>query len=121
MDVFSNFYLMRDICGLNCKCDNLSCSKAELWDVLQLRIQSGQLVKSELFSSCAEKGNIVFMEWLTTNGVNGCTRDAMDWAAQKGHLEMVKWLSENRTEGCTHLGDEYGCGKWVFRDGEMAL
>jgi len=34
---------------------------------------------------------------------------------------MVKWLSENRTEGCTHLGDEYGCGKWVFRDGEMAL
>ena len=35
---------------------------------------------------------------LGMNRTEGCTTDAMDWAAQK-HLEVVKWLHMNRTEG----------------------
>jgi Ankyrin repeats (3 copies) len=31
----------------------------------------------------------------------GCTRNAMDYAAELGHLEIVKFLHNNRTEGCT--------------------
>src|SRR3990170_4830609 len=107
MDVFNNYYLMRDICGLNCELDNVACSKAELWDVLKLRIQPGQQVNSEVFTVCAKKGNIQFMEFLTVNKVNGCTTLEMDWAAEKGYLKVVKWLHENRTEGCTILAMDW--------------
>src|SRR3990172_7483762 len=101
MEVFSNFYLMRDICGLNCNLDNQSCAEAGRWDVLKLRIQPGQRIDLVIFRKCAIVGNIPFMAWLTENNVKGCTSDAMDWAADNGQLEVVKWLHENRTEGCT--------------------
>ena len=35
MDVFGNFYIMRDICGLNCDLDNVACAKECLLDVLK--------------------------------------------------------------------------------------
>jgi hypothetical protein len=38
---------------------------------------------------------------LHDNRTEGCTKDAMDYAAKNGHLDVVKWLHENRTEGCT--------------------
>jgi len=65
MDVFSNFYLMRDICGLNCNLNNNECSKAGLWDVLKLRIQPGQQVDSNIIILCAIKGTLPFIEWMT--------------------------------------------------------
>lgn len=33
--------------------------------------------------------------------VQGCTHRAMDGAAGNGHLEVIQWLHENRNEGCT--------------------
>ena len=36
--------------------------------------------------------------------MEGCTTNAMDWAAEYGHLEVFKWLYANRKEGCTKNG-----------------
>jgi hypothetical protein len=41
------------------------------------------------------------VQWLHDHRTEGCTTDAMDWAAINGHLHMVQWLHEHRTEGCT--------------------
>jgi len=107
MQVFSNIYLLRDICGLNCELDNVACSKDGLWDVLKLRIQPGQEVSEEIFDICVQQDNIRFLAWLTDNNVKGCTADTLDLAAITGNLEMVKWLHENRPERCTTLAMEF--------------
>jgi len=73
MDVFGNFYLMRDICGINYEFDNLSSAEDGLWHVLQLSIQPEQQVDSGIFDICARDGNIIFMEWLTVKKINGCS------------------------------------------------
>jgi hypothetical protein len=41
------------------------------------------------------------VKWLHWNRLEGCTTDAMDWAAGEGHLDMLKWLHSNRNEGFT--------------------
>src|SRR3972149_9366090 len=119
MNVFSNFYLMRDICGLNCKLNNNACARAELWDVLKLRIQPDQCINWLVFSKCAETGNIKFMEWVTENRVQGwpsvirtealCERfvgweNVISTAAFYGKFDMVKWLFANCPEDtCDYL------------------
>jgi hypothetical protein len=32
------------------------------------------------------------IKWLHKNRTEGCTSDAMDWAADNGHLEIVRFL-----------------------------
>ena len=49
----------------------------------------------------AENGHLDIVKFLHENRTEGCTKDAMNWAAQDGHLNIVKFLHENRTEGCT--------------------
>ena len=41
------------------------------------------------------------IQWLHEHRTEGCTTNAMDFAARNGHLEIVQWLHDNRTEGCT--------------------
>ncbi|TYZ67687.1 hypothetical protein PybrP1_006083, partial [[Pythium] brassicae (nom. inval.)] len=43
----------------------------------------------------------MLVQWLHNNRVEGCTTNAMNWAARHDHLEVVQWLHENRAEGCT--------------------
>ena len=50
--------------------------------------------------SC-EWGSLVSVKWLHDHRLEGCTKDAMDYAASNGHLEVVKFLHANRIEGCT--------------------
>lgn len=33
--------------------------------------------------------------------LQGCTKSAIDVSAMHGHLAVVQWLSENRPEGCS--------------------
>jgi len=124
MNVFSNFYLMRDICGLNCKLNNNDCALAELWDVLKLRIQLNQCMDWLVLTGCAEAGNIQFMEWLTENRVQGW-HSVISVAARYGRLDMVKWLFANRPEESTYesLVDALDCAaekgyldivKWLY-------
>src|SRR3990172_9901692 len=74
MDVFSNFYLMQDICGLNCELDNLTCAKKELWYVLKLRIHPEQEIDVEIFYFTVKKGEFQFSEWLRLNNIKKITR-----------------------------------------------
>ena len=39
----------------------------------------------------------------------------MNWAAIDGHLEVVKYLHENRTEGCTKDAMDWAAIIWSFR------
>ena len=48
--------------------------------------------------SC-EWGSLVSVKFLHANRKNGCTTDAMNFAARHGHLEVVKFLHENRGMG----------------------
>ncbi|OWZ19324.1 hypothetical protein PHMEG_0006437 [Phytophthora megakarya] len=41
------------------------------------------------------------MVWLHANRAEGCTTNAMDYAAGNDHLNIVKWLHKNRSERCT--------------------
>ena len=54
---------------------------------------------------------------LHENRSEGCTANAMDWAAQSGDLKMIIWLHKNRSEGCDRalvLATEY-CDLMVFK------
>jgi ankyrin repeat protein len=43
----------------------------------------------------------------------------MHWAARNGHLEVVQWLHENRKEGCTINAMNWAaeCGHFVEGNG----
>jgi hypothetical protein len=45
--------------------------------------------------------HLTVVQWLHANRKEGCTTDAMDYAARNGHLTVVQWLHANRKEGCT--------------------
>jgi hypothetical protein len=49
----------------------------------------------------AAAGLLDVVEWLSHNRDEGCTKNAMDMAAANGHLAVVKWLDLHRKEGCT--------------------
>ena len=122
MQVFSNHYLMRDICGINCNFSNEKCAMEELWYVLKLRIQPDQSVPHWVFVACAHHGNIQFAEWLTANRAQGWP-DVIGWAAKSGHFDMVKWLFENRKEACEQCEMDYAARggnldivKWMYEN-----
>jgi hypothetical protein len=43
-------------------------------------------------------------------GQDGCSTDAMNYAAWNGHLEVVKWLHANRSDGCSEDAVDYAAG-----------
>ncbi|OQS01799.1 hypothetical protein THRCLA_05743 [Thraustotheca clavata] len=43
----------------------------------------------------------LIVQYLHTNRTEGCTKNAMDYAARWGYFKTIKYLHENRTEGCT--------------------
>lgn len=49
----------------------------------------------------ARFGHLEVLKWLQLNRTEGCTVQAMNWAAGNGHLEIVKWLHDMRSEGCS--------------------
>ena len=54
-------------------------------------------------------GHLEVVQWLHGNRQEeGCTSDAMDWAAENGHLELVQWLHKNRQERMHLLRDGLG-------------
>jgi len=59
MNVFSNFYLMRDICGRNRNISNLGCATAGLWHILQFRIQDGQYIHPRIFDIARGQGKLL--------------------------------------------------------------
>jgi hypothetical protein len=46
-----------------------------------------------------ETGHLEVVKWLHQNREEGCTGNAMWWAAKGGHLHVLQWLAENRREG----------------------
>ena len=47
-------------------------------------------------------GHLEVLRWLHKHRAEGCTTDAIDWAAGNGHLDAVRWLYNNRGgEVCT--------------------
>ncbi|KAG3158117.1 hypothetical protein PI126_g7988 [Phytophthora idaei] len=56
---------------------------------------------SNAMDFAAANGHLEIGRWLHLNTSAGCTSDAMDLAAAGGHLNVLKWLRENRNEGCT--------------------
>lgn len=47
--------------------------------------------------------HLLIVQWLHTNRTEGCTIEAMEFAAANGHLEILQWLHEHTSEGCTKL------------------
>lgn len=58
--------------------------------------------------TAAESGHLKIIKWLHENRKDdGCTTSAMDKAAKYGHLDVLKWLHENRKEGCSTDAMDY--------------
>eukprot|EP01133_Synstelium_polycarpum_P007480 gene7480-8751_t len=45
--------------------------------------------------------SLELVKYIHHNRTEGCTTDAMDYAAVQGRIDIVKFLHFNRTEGCT--------------------
>ena len=41
------------------------------------------------------------VQWLNKHRTEGCTTNAVDWAAEEGHLNVFQWLDQHRSEGHT--------------------
>ncbi len=52
--------------------------------------------------------DLLIVKWLHYNRTEGCTTEAMDWAAYNGNMTGLEWLLLNRTEGCTTK-------QWIMR------
>jgi hypothetical protein len=48
----------------------------------------------------ARVGDLKTLRLLHETRSEGCTTQALEWAASNGHLDVVKFLHENRSEGC---------------------
>ena len=53
--------------------------------------------------SVAKKGYLSDIVWLHKNRTEGCTTDAMDWAARNGHLEVIKELEKEKEKNYSNL------------------
>jgi hypothetical protein len=49
----------------------------------------------------ARNGNLFGLEWMHFAGLEGCTTQAIDWAAEYGYLNIFQRLQYNATKGCT--------------------
>jgi hypothetical protein len=49
------------------------------------------------FLIAAYNGHLDVVKWLHANRTEGCTKNALDWAAIYGHIQVVHWLHKNRT------------------------
>ncbi|KAL3662178.1 hypothetical protein V7S43_012978 [Phytophthora oleae] len=56
---------------------------------------------SDAMDWAAGIGCLSVVKWLHVHTTEGCTTKAMNWAAGNGFLNVVKWLHVHRTEGCT--------------------
>ena len=62
---------------------------------------------TDAMNYAAQYGHLEIVKVLHKNRSEGCTTDAMNYAASNGHLEVVKFLHENRSEGCTTAAMKY--------------
>ena len=49
-----------------------------------------------VWNNACKAGDIDTVMYLHYNDINGCSTNAMDYAAEHGHLDLVIWLHENR-------------------------
>ncbi|KAG6966570.1 hypothetical protein JG688_00006712, partial [Phytophthora aleatoria] len=75
--------------------------KGHLEVVKWLQPNRSEGCSSNAMDFAASNGHLEIVRWLHLNTSAGCTSDAMDLAAAGGHLNVLKWLRENRNEGCT--------------------
>ncbi|KAL2913037.1 hypothetical protein HK105_207492 [Polyrhizophydium stewartii] len=86
------------------------------WRVMDRSVRSGSLelvawlhanrpegCTAEAMDWAAMLGHLHIIQWLSANRTEGCTTNAMDWAAEWNHLHVVEWLHHNRAEGCTRM------------------
>ena len=87
---------------------------------LLMKLPSSVSGTTDAMDWAARQGHLNVVQWLHSNGTQGCSTNAMDGATENLHFDLVKWLHFNRTEGCTvqaiFWAAEYSCidiVKWL--------